>query len=186
MFRRRPPAGKRGPFPHTFPRAVSGRSSGGTALRDRRHAANYLHRHSPPDGGGCRSQRPADAGVAGALVRIGARRHGDGAVQPAFHPRYRAHFPVRRRGLLVGATKPQSRVFLWGVPTLWLGGHALFHVWEVAVGICAPSALARDFSAVTLPAIIGTLLTFWAAYDTQTGQTGRTVRAPFRANQIRG
>lgn len=107
---------------------------------------------------------------------------------------YNQHF-IRDIGLiflfvgaafLVGAAQPQSRVFLWGVPTLWLGGHALFHVWEVAVGICAPSALARDFSAVTLPAIIGTLLTFWAAYDTQTGQTGRTVRAPFRANQIRG
>jgi hypothetical protein len=48
---------------------------------------------------------------------------------------------------------------------LWLAGHALFHFWEVAVGICAPSALLRDFPAVTLPAIIGAGLTLWAFHD---------------------
>lgn len=32
----------------------------------------------------------------------------------------------------------------------------------VAVGICGPSAIARDFPAVTLPAILGTILTLWA------------------------
>jgi hypothetical protein len=66
---------------------------------------------------------------------------------------------------LVGAAKPQYRVVLWAAPTLWLGGHALFHLWEVAVGICAPSAIARDFPAVTLPAVIGAGLTFWAVRD---------------------
>jgi hypothetical protein len=60
---------------------------------------------------------------------------------------------------LFGAIKPQQRLLLWLLPTLWLGSHALFHFWEVAVGICGPSALARDFPAVTLPAIIGALLT---------------------------
>lgn len=63
---------------------------------------------------------------------------------------------------LVGAARPEYRVVLWASPTLWLWGHALFHFWEVAVGICGPSALARDFPAVTLPAILGTALTFWA------------------------
>jgi hypothetical protein len=67
--------------------------------------------------------------------------------------------------LLLGAAKPQYRVVLWGLPTLWLGGHALFHFWEVAVGICEPSVIARDFPAVTLPAILGAVITLWAFFD---------------------
>ena len=63
---------------------------------------------------------------------------------------------------LVGAALPNSRVLLWGAASIWLTGHALFHLWEVAVGICSPSVLPRDFPAVTLPAIIGIALTFWA------------------------
>lgn len=66
---------------------------------------------------------------------------------------------------LVGSFRPQYRVMLWSAATLWLGGHALFHFWEVAVGICGPSAIARDFPAVTLPSILGALLTFWAISD---------------------
>ena len=69
--------------------------------------------------------------------------------------------------LLVGAAKPQHRVLLWTIPTLWLWGHALFHFWEVAVGICMPADLVRDFPAVTLPAIIGTLLSLWACADSR-------------------
>lgn len=67
--------------------------------------------------------------------------------------------------LLVGAAKPQQRVLLWTIPTLWLWGHACFHFWEVAVGICMPADLVRDFPAVTLPAIVGTLLSLWAYAD---------------------
>lgn len=63
---------------------------------------------------------------------------------------------------LIGAARPQYRVPLWTAATLWLWGHALFHFWEVAVGICGPSALVRDFAAVTLPAILGAVLTLWA------------------------
>ena len=63
---------------------------------------------------------------------------------------------------LVGLFQPRIRVVLWAGATLWLIGHACFHVWEVAVGICAPSALLRDFPAVSLPAIIGGLATVWA------------------------
>ena len=66
---------------------------------------------------------------------------------------------------LLGAAKPQHRAILWAAPTLWLGGHALFHLWEVAVGICEPSAIARDFLAVTLPAIVGAVITLWAFFD---------------------
>lgn len=63
---------------------------------------------------------------------------------------------------LLGTVRSEHRVLFWTAPTVWLWGHALFHYWEVAVGICGPSALARDFPAVTLPAILGTLLVVWA------------------------
>ena len=63
---------------------------------------------------------------------------------------------------LVGVAQPQWRILLWGAATIWLIGHALFHFWEVAVGICLPSVIPRDFPAVTLPAIIAAALTWWA------------------------
>jgi hypothetical protein len=63
---------------------------------------------------------------------------------------------------LLGAVRPDLRVAFWAAPSIWLAGHALFHVWEVAVGICSASALARDFPAVTLPAIAGLAITAWA------------------------
>ena len=62
----------------------------------------------------------------------------------------------------VGLTQPDRRIGLWLVATLWLGAHAVFHLWEVAVGICSPSVLLRDFPAVSLPAIVGAILTLWA------------------------
>ncbi|MCL4245306.1 MAG: hypothetical protein KJ002_09280 [Candidatus Dadabacteria bacterium] len=63
---------------------------------------------------------------------------------------------------IIGMVRPEIRVALWAAATLWLIAHAVFHFWEVAVGICAPSVIPRDFPAVTLPAIIGIVLTFWA------------------------
>jgi hypothetical protein len=63
---------------------------------------------------------------------------------------------------VVGAARERPRVLLWASATCWLAGHALFHFWEVAVRICAPTALARDFPGVTLPAILGAMLTAWA------------------------
>lgn len=66
---------------------------------------------------------------------------------------------------IVGTASPAWRPTLWAAASLWLVGHSLFHVWEVAVGICGPSALARDFTAVSLPALIGAVLTLWAARD---------------------
>jgi hypothetical protein len=62
----------------------------------------------------------------------------------------------------VGTAKPEYRRALWCSATLWLSAHALFHVWEVAVGICQPSALIRDFAAVSSPALVGVLLTLWS------------------------
>lgn len=63
---------------------------------------------------------------------------------------------------LTGAVNARFRVVLWATASLWLAGHALFHLWEVAVGICGPSALVRDFAAVSLPALLGLGLTVWA------------------------
>ncbi|WP_066586759.1 hypothetical protein [Sphingomonas pruni] len=67
---------------------------------------------------------------------------------------------------LIGTARPGWRVPLWSAASLWLCGHALFHFWEVAVGICGPSALVRDFAAVTLPALISALLALWAIFPT--------------------
>jgi uncharacterized protein YjeT (DUF2065 family) len=66
---------------------------------------------------------------------------------------------------VIGAARPPYRLVLWAVPTLWMSAHAIFHLWEVAAGISHHSAVARDFPAVTLPAIIGIALTAWAAKD---------------------
>lgn len=75
---------------------------------------------------------------------------------------------------LVGTKLPRYRIVLWATPTLWLWGHALFHFWEVAVGICGPAVLVRDFPAVTLPAIIGAVLTLWAALESRAAEGART------------
>ena len=51
----------------------------------------------------------------------------------------------------VGLAVPERRIGLWLVASLWLAAHAFFHLWEVAVGICAPSALVRDFRPSACP-----------------------------------
>src|SRR3954447_15582165 len=55
----------------------------------------------------------------------------------------------------IGMIRPERRIGLWATATLWLIALALFHLWEVAVVICSPSVILRDFPAVTLPAIVG-------------------------------
>ena len=62
----------------------------------------------------------------------------------------------------IGMIRAASRLELWAAATSWLTAHAMLHLWEVAVGISPPSAIARDFPAVTLPALIGIALTAWA------------------------
>jgi len=71
---------------------------------------------------------------------------------------------------VIGMIRPERRVGLWAAATLWLIAHAVFHLWEVAVGICSPSVILRDFPAVTLPAIIGVLLTLWAIKHARAGR----------------
>lgn len=63
---------------------------------------------------------------------------------------------------LAGAARPDARPWLWGAGALWLVGHALFHLWEIAAGICGPAVLIRDFPAVSLPAILALGLAGWA------------------------
>lgn len=62
----------------------------------------------------------------------------------------------------IGMIQPAHRFDLWAAATSWLIAHASFHLWEVAVGISAPSTISQDFPAVTLPALIGVALTTWA------------------------
>jgi len=71
----------------------------------------------------------------------------------------------------IGMFRPERRIGLWAAATLWLIAHALFHLWEVAVGICSPSVILRDFPAVSLPAIIGAILTLWAIRQARAGRT---------------
>jgi hypothetical protein len=74
-------------------------------------------------------------------------------------------FVMTGAAYVVGAVRAELRLLLWAVATIWFSGHALFHLWEIAVGICAPSAFPRDFAAVTLPALIGIGLTAWSYTD---------------------
>ena len=71
--------------------------------------------------------------------------------------------------MLARVARPAMRVLLWSAAALWLAGHALFHFWEVAVGICGTGALAQDFPVVTLPAVLTTALAFWAWRDAARG-----------------
>ena len=48
----------------------------------------------------------------------------------------------------------KHRFLLWFMPIAWLVSHALFHVWEVVVGLSGPESLLVDFAGVTLPAIV--------------------------------
>lgn len=77
---------------------------------------------------------------------------------------YNAHF-IRDIGMVyvltgvamfAGLARPAQRALLWGAAAAWLMSHALFHLWEVAAGICGPDAIARDFLGVTLPGLIAT------------------------------
>lgn len=83
---------------------------------------------------------------------------------------YNAHF-VRDIGivylltgaaLFAGLRLPVHRTLLWTAAAAWLLSHALFHLWEVAAGICGPDAIPRDFLGVTLPGLLSALIA-WRA-----------------------
>ena len=65
----------------------------------------------------------------------------------------------------IGMFQLMSRFALWTAATVWLCAHALLHFWEVAVGICPPSVIVQDFPAVTLPALIGIVLSIWSSHS---------------------
>lgn len=77
-------------------------------------------------------------------------------------------------GFAVGMLRPAVRFELWCAASVWLVAHALFHVWEVLVGICAASTLVRDFPAVSLPALVGVALAVWAGQRRATYHSVRT------------
>lgn len=54
----------------------------------------------------------------------------------------------------------KHQFYLWLVPIAWLVCHAIFHVWEVVVGITEPKSMIEDFAGVTLPALIGLVLIY--------------------------
>jgi hypothetical protein len=92
---------------------------------------------------------------------------------------YNQHF-IRDIGIIqlflgiafgIGMFRPERRIGLWAAATLWLCAHAIFHFWEVAVGICSASVIPRDFPAVTMPAIFGVALTLWAIRQSRAGRT---------------
>ena len=70
---------------------------------------------------------------------------------------------------IYGAVYVKHRLMLWLFPTAWLTLHAIFHIWEVIVGICGPESLIEDFGGVTLPALIGMGLIF-KSYRSQSGE----------------
>lgn len=67
---------------------------------------------------------------------------------------------------IYGAIYTKHQLQLWLIPTAWLALHAVFHIWEVVVGICGPESLIEDFGGVTLPALLGIGLII-AKYRTQ-------------------
>jgi hypothetical protein len=69
-------------------------------------------------------------------------------------------------GFVCGALYIKHQIALWSMPTAWLTGHALFHIWEVLVGICGPEALVVDFGGVTFPSLLGLGL-IYTSYRTQ-------------------
>ncbi len=70
---------------------------------------------------------------------------------------------------ICGVMYAKHRLALWLMPTAWLTGHAIFHVWEVLVGICEPEALIVDFGGVTVPSLVGLGL-IYASYKWQASE----------------
>ncbi|MGN8001467.1 hypothetical protein [Sphingomonas sp. 22176] len=67
--------------------------------------------------------------------------------------------------LLIGVLRQPVPTALWSTAALWLRGHAMSQLREVAVGNCGPGAIGRNFPAVPLPAILTAALAGWASCD---------------------
>ncbi|KGK42679.1 hypothetical protein LH51_05110 [Nitrincola sp. A-D6] len=66
---------------------------------------------------------------------------------------------------IAGEMSIKHRLVLWLMPTAWLTGHAIIHVWEVIVGICGTISLFEDFAGVTLPALLALSLVYVSYRD---------------------
>ena len=64
--------------------------------------------------------------------------------------------------LLYGTVYSKHRFYIWMMPALWLVLHAIFHIWEVLVGICGPESLLEDFIGVTLPGLVSLWLLYFS------------------------
>ncbi len=58
---------------------------------------------------------------------------------------------------------PGHAVPLLGAGTLFLGLHALLHVWDIAAGRLPAEHVLMDMPGVFLPAFVGAFLTWWCA-----------------------
>jgi hypothetical protein len=65
---------------------------------------------------------------------------------------------------VIGARREKYRAVLWSIGTIWLAAHGVFHIWEVAVGICGPGDLLVASPSVLLPPVIGATMSGWAHY----------------------
>ena len=70
---------------------------------------------------------------------------------------------------IYGSVYTKHRLLLWLMPTAWLVSHAIFHIWEVVVGICGPESLIEDFGGVTVPALLGLVL-IYGSYRVQSSE----------------
>lgn len=68
---------------------------------------------------------------------------------------------------VAGSLFVKQRLALWVMPTAWLTGHAIIHVWEVMVGICGTLSLIQDLPGVTVPALLALSL-LYASYRDST------------------
>lgn len=63
---------------------------------------------------------------------------------------------------VIGGKRENGRAMLWGIGTVWLAAHGIFHIWEVTVGICGPRNLLIASPSVLLPPAIGAAMSAWA------------------------
>lgn len=59
--------------------------------------------------------------------------------------------------------RPGHAVPLLGAGTLFLGLHALLHIWDIAAGRLPAEHVVMDMPGVFLPAFVGAFLTWWCA-----------------------
>lgn len=67
-----------------------------------------------------------------------------------------------------GALRPRERLLAAVTGNLWLSAHGVFHIWELATGICSPDVFLQD-----APAVIGPPAIVWMALAIQISRKRR-------------